>query len=249
MYFPEKGVLRNSNSYFYTASNIAKSIFFYLTCSGEFFCENDIVRRDNFYSYLILYVRKETAASEKFQGKAYPAVENDVVFLNCHKPHMYKSNPDWEILFIHFDGNSSRHIFDLLYNPPVRGGAAAWQVGGRSALPRLDRRRFQGRQTLAAGHRLQLIDRILSEIMIHMSVGDESSEGGAGKVIDAVTYIETNLEDKITIEDIASCVNMSPFHFSRLFKKETGYSPYEFIIKTRIGVAKMLLKKTEEDER
>ena len=157
---------------------------------------------------------------------------------------MYKSNPDWEILFIHFDGNSSRQIFDLLYS---RYGVVL--PLGKSVVVQhylaLIVDGFKVAKPLPEAIVSSYIHRILSEIMIHMSVGDESSEGGAGKVIDAVTYIETNYKDKITIEDIASCVNMSPFHFSRLFKKETGYSPYEFIIKTRIGVAKMLLKKTK----
>lgn len=52
-------------------------------------------------------------------------------------------------------------------------------------------------------------------------------------------------KEKLTIEKLAAYVNISPFHFSRIFKKETGYSPYEYIIKTRIDKAKTLLKKTK----
>ena len=37
---------------------------------------------------------------------------------------------------------------------------------------------------------------------------------------------------------------MSKYHFSRLFKKVCGYSPYEFLILTRLNRAKYLLKTT-----
>jgi AraC-like DNA-binding protein len=62
---------------------------------------------------------------------------------------------------------------------------------------------------------------------------------------DAILYIENNYNAKITIEDLAQQVLLSPYYFSRIFKKETGYSPYEYIIIYRINVAKKLLRETD----
>ena len=49
----------------------------------------------------------------------------------------------------------------------------------------------------------------------------------------------------ITLNDVAAYANMSLYHFSRLFKRDCGYSPHEYIILTRLNRAKHLLKTTD----
>lgn len=61
----------------------------------------------------------------------------------------------------------------------------------------------------------------------------------------ALRFIEDNLEKAISLRDIADAVNMSPYHFCRLFKKECGYSPYEYLLMVRMNRAKHLLKTTD----
>jgi AraC family transcriptional regulator len=58
----------------------------------------------------------------------------------------------------------------------------------------------------------------------------------------AVDYIEDQLHEDLTIAEIAREVHMSPFHFTRLFKKATGQSPYRYVIQARVKRAKALLK-------
>ena len=38
---------------------------------------------------------------------------------------------------------------------------------------------------------------------------------------------------------------MSPYHFSREFKKYTGFSPYEYLVKYRVKKKKKLLRETD----
>jgi AraC family transcriptional regulator len=38
---------------------------------------------------------------------------------------------------------------------------------------------------------------------------------------------------------------MSAFHFSRLFKKTTGFSPSQYLIRLRMAEARRLLRETE----
>ena len=53
----------------------------------------------------------------------------------------------------------------------------------------------------------------------------------------ALGYIEANLKDKLSLEDIAEVANYSPWHFHRLFLAKTGVTVGEYIRKRRLSEA------------
>lgn len=58
----------------------------------------------------------------------------------------------------------------------------------------------------------------------------------------SIEYMRTFYSANITIEDICSEINVSPFHFIRVFKAKTGLSPHQYLINIRIEKAAELLK-------
>lgn len=62
----------------------------------------------------------------------------------------------------------------------------------------------------------------------------------------AIQFIRDHYERDINLNDICGYVFLSPSYFTRIFKKETGYSPISYLINTRIERAKELLVETEE---
>lgn len=48
------------------------------------------------------------------------------------------------------------------------------------------------------------------------------------------SYIEENLDSEVCLEDMAACVGLSPSHFSRAFRAETGMSPYAWVVQARV---------------
>lgn len=53
----------------------------------------------------------------------------------------------------------------------------------------------------------------------------------------AISYIEDHLTDEIVLNDIASKVNISPFHFQRAFTMITGMTPAEYTRARRLSRA------------
>lgn len=60
----------------------------------------------------------------------------------------------------------------------------------------------------------------------------------------AVIYIKENLDQNLSRNDIAEFVHLNAEYFSRLFKKNTGYTVGDFILKEKMTMAKKLLGST-----
>lgn len=59
-----------------------------------------------------------------------------------------------------------------------------------------------------------------------------------------VDYIDANLHRTITLAEMADLCTVSPFHFTRLFKKRTGKNVMKFISDRRVELAKKMIQKT-----
>jgi AraC family transcriptional regulator len=57
----------------------------------------------------------------------------------------------------------------------------------------------------------------------------------------AVDYIHDHLGENPSLAEIASAVNLSPYHFTRLFKESTGQAPHQYVIQVRLEEARRLL--------
>lgn len=62
--------------------------------------------------------------------------------------------------------------------------------------------------------------------------------------VTAKKYIEENFAQEVTLTDLAELTFLSTFHLSRLFKQEIGLSVTEYLNKTRIDRATILLATT-----
>ena len=105
------------------------------------------------------------------------------------------------------------------------------------ASPVIDADRYSCMATLLSAFALQLtglVNRILLE-----SRPDEPEIISKGK-----TYILENLQDKISLDQVARHVSVSSFYFSKLFRQVTGMTFTEYVNRQRVEWAKRELQHT-----
>lgn len=102
----------------------------------------------------------------------------------------------------------------------------------------------------AIGHPL-LIDSLKTALSIHLlrkyssqpSKPDRNNDGlSKAKLQQVKEYISEHLAQDLNLSEVAAIVQISPYHFSRLFKQSTGITFHQYILQCRIAKAKDLLQ-------
>lgn len=70
-------------------------------------------------------------------------------------------------------------------------------------------------------------------------------ETNFGRVAAAITYINSNFKTQPRLEEVAEKINLSPFHFQRLFTEWAGVSPKKFLQYLTVEHAKKMLKENQ----
>ena len=85
------------------------------------------------------------------------------------------------------------------------------------------------------------------EIVRLLSLVANEKEGRSSPYIEkALHYIKDNYREKISVEDIATQVQLSSSHLFALFKKEFGVSPISFLNSYRMSIAAEQLQATKK---
>jgi len=65
---------------------------------------------------------------------------------------------------------------------------------------------------------------------------------GAGRLRWIKELVDAKLEDDLSLDEMAESVGLSTAHFARMFRKSTGESPHQFVLRQRIERAKGMLR-------
>lgn len=235
-----KGVKSSSELFFSSPSNQAKNLFYYVTCTGYFLYEDFYeLKRENYNSFLMIHITKGSMKID-YDNISFIANVGDTVLINCHKPHSYSSRGNLDTIWFHFDGLNSQSIYkelQIMYNSIVMTRNVPEIVNLINKIYDI----YKSGKKVSEAIQSAYIARILGEFFKNPSVDINDKNNVVDKVID---YIEENYRKNMTIDELAMIAGLSEYYFSRLFKKQTGYTLHEYIIKTRIINAKIFLKST-----
>lgn len=94
---------------------------------------------------------------------------------------------------------------------------------------------------------MQMAIYLLRHAKSNVSRGMTSKEYHDQKLVKQVrNYFVDHLCEEFSLNDIAEEVNYSPYYFIRIFKGQTGKTPFEYLLEIKIEQAENLLKKTNK---
>jgi AraC-like DNA-binding protein len=238
----ESGILSQSDIYFYTPSAQAHKIFLYPLCTGHFYYSPDYrLERNSYDSFLLMFILKGgcTIGTNKVTTSVN---ENQIAFLDCYQPHSYFTKTGWEALFIHFDGILAREYYDLIH---TSFGNVITLKNNYLFLKTLKLifENFHHNNNLKEPLLSQYIITLLTQLLL--SQGEYKTENRNSNIVEEiVSYIHNHLNSPLSLDFLANKANLSSYYFLRLFKDNTGFTPHEYILLSRINLAKFTLKTT-----
>ncbi len=255
--------LPQSQIYFHTPSSIARATFLYPICTGHFYCDkNYLVSRSSYDSFLmILAVNGQGILSTPdMAGSEKSFKKGQLVLIDCYEPHMYKSTGDLEFYWVHFDGINARAYYEYLnsqYGHVIdlsKEQATALLSNMKLLLHGLSSN--QGLSEILLGKYLTdcLSFPAHMENCFFKSPSQHHNELSSGKAAvsapkttskAAVAYMRRHMSEDISIESIASAISLSPYYFIRLFKKDYGVSPHQYLMSLRLDSACFFLRSTQ----
>jgi AraC-like DNA-binding protein len=182
---------------------------------------------------------KAGAGLVEHNGKLLHLRPGSLCVIDCYEPHKYHSLSSWEFSWIHFDGPLARPFFKL-------ASPSGEPFASRSAPPSVERILARIIDPFAKGTRINEahISRLITDLLTDGMLCKPEEDQAPDVIENALSYIAQNAQNPISLVKLADMASMSTFHFGRVFKKRTGFRPHEYIIRTRIDLAKVLLKTT-----
>lgn len=217
----------------------ARAMPFFLTEAGHFRAGGayHTARSDREGFYLLYTVSGEGLV--ELEGSSFPLPPGHAVLLCCQPPHRYAALPGgWDNHWVHLDGAGIGPYFERAADTPVplRDPAAFEELFG--LLPGL-----AAREDIPGLARIShTLSGLLTALLLsRMEVGQEQFSSHRRDIRRAVDYIREHYRQPISVDDITAALNISKFHFVRLFQRQMGVTPYRYLIQHRINQAKLLL--------
>lgn len=237
----DPGILPQSICFSFTPSELAQKLYFYPTWCGHYYCTDHYFMKRETYPYILILFIRNGKMHVEYNSQCFEAEKGDIVLLDCTKPHYYHAYNGLEFLYIHFDGSNSHEICEYILE--TKGSLI--QDTGNILIGNLIYNMVDFYQNEGIESMFQSSMRIyhIFEYLLNPPVLQSESESPIEK---SIHYIRQNYNECLNLNMLAEFANLSPYYFAHSFKKETGYSPMEYVTNTRLEHAKVQLIRTQK---
>ena len=227
----------------------------YLKEDFRLFHINDQTKKDFSYHYhdfhkIIVFISGKV--TYHIEGKAYHLKPRDILLVSqgaIHKPEINPSVPYERYIFWIRDTLSCQELNTCFQKANDRSfnlvrADSALQERLKDLLPEIE-------QTLQNKHFGDTVLRnaLFTQFMIYInriflrtsSSPDEKTYSSDTQVEQLLKYINRNLSENLSIDQLANRFFFSKYHMMRKFKNETGYTIHNYITSKRLLMARSLI--------
>ena len=227
----------------------------YLKEDFRLFHINDQTKKDFSYHYhdfhkIIVFISGKV--TYHIEGKAYHLKPRDILLVSqgaIHKPEIDPSVPYERYIFWIRDDLSCQELNTCFQKANDRSfnlvrADSALQERLKDLLPEIE-------QTLQNKHfgDTELRNALFTQFMIYInriflrtsSSPDKKTYSSDTQVEQLLKYINRNLSENLSIDQLANRFFFSKYHMMRKFKNETGYTIHNYITSKRLLMARSLI--------
>lgn len=206
----------------------------------------------------ILAIQTEVSVPRRIEGyldghyQSGEFAEGDMMLIPANMTHVAQWNREHRFILLSLDPKYLTHIAYDLINPNrfeltpyfLKSDLLIYQLG-LALKAELD---------VNGGKDVFYVETIAKTLAVHLlkhysilSGQIQPLNGGLSKAAlkQVHDYINTYLEQNLSLSELANLVHLSVSHFSSEFKRLTGVSPYQYVLQCRVKRAKQLLTQNQ----
>jgi len=210
-----------------------RSLGYYPKAAGHYTARKKGLQ-ENFIFYCV-----DGSGWYKLEDKEYEVKANEFFILPQNQSHSYGSNEKdpWSIYWVHF-GGELLPSFNSLY--AVQTHFKPYFIKSSNDIFSSFSKIYKALELGYGIDNLMFANMCLLHFLtlfIYNSKHYVATQDRINPIDSAIIYMQENINDNITLNDLSSHYNYSPSRFSSLFKQKTGYAPIDYFIQMKMQKA------------
>lgn len=212
---------------------------FRILLAGRSYCDGSyFIRRTPSHLLCVEFVERGRG-TVICNGRRYTAKAGDVYVLRQGQDHVYFSNSDdpWQKIWFNADGRMIEGVLSAYLPHDAVVLENMWEI-----KPFFERLHAVANEVADVEGQHEAAARAFFALVQALHAHSKRSEERETRALE--NMIEADISHKWTVGELASSAFRSPSQINRMFRRDTGMAPYEYILSRRLARAKLLLSST-----